>query len=313
MSGTTGDTVATPNLDAYQRQGGGTTTTEAPEPTREAADDDFESDILDELEGTKSKLETTEKKLKNLEKSSSDYAKFQEGLKNLISPEDKTTKDPDQVEIAELEASLEELIEDFEEAKKRGQNMPITQKVARKALESAIRAKKSEMALKKKFLDVEGKVDRMNDADHKADQKTYDALNGFMVNAMDQLYGPGFETQAQKDSMSKGVSDQINTEIARLKAEDPQAWRRIRSSADLQQRMITYYVERNIPPKARQIIEERKLQETPFTEGQLIAALREAKAKIKDPKEREKMITKIRRDLLELKYAPKRGTLRSRG
>lgn len=316
--GDTPNVETTPNLDAYERMNGGqtprqTTQQTHAEPGRTHSQViELDDEFMEEFTATKDELVKARKEIDELKKTTGAHKQFTEGLKNLVSPDGGKETDPDQAELHELESSLDELIEEFKKAEASGRPMPLTQKTSKKSLTAAINIKKREIELKKKIEAMETKVDLLTDPLYAKDQDTYKSLGKLLGKQMDQLYGPGFENEAQKKGMSDAVVEQVNVEINRLKKEDPDAWRRVQGDETLQKNLVNYYVERNIPPKARQIMEEQKLRDTPITDGQLHAAFKEAKT-LKDPKRREEMTTKIRREILSRRYGGKKGPLSSIG
>lgn len=291
---------ATPNLDAYLGR-----KAIAPEAalSGDSGPDEASLAFLEEFEGTKAELGALKSQMSKLSKESDDHSRFKEGLRNFVAPGSKKDVDPDVAELSEIEADLSEMIELLNEAKRQGKEYPITAKT-KKALEQVVRAKKNEIELKKRLGSVETKIDQANNPQVKAENATFDNLNSILRSSMDTLFGAGFEMQEQKDGNAYSISKQVDKHINELRNNDPDAWAQIVGNKKHQERLINFFVEKNIPPRARQILAEQKLKETPITEEFLWASFREADG-IKDAEERAKIKTKLRQDILEIHYAPK--------
>jgi hypothetical protein len=282
------DGDATPNLDAYMRRDGGAPATKEVTPDQDDNDDDSAA-FMEEFEGTKSRLSAAEKRN---EEQARELADFKKSLKNVVAPDADTEVDEDTQDLKGLEKDLADMMAEFEKAEASGHKMPLTQKLAITSLRSLIKQKKKDIENTKKFANIEAR----NNPEVMRDNKAFEAMEVILNESVDKLFGEGADMQ--KQGMIASVAKQVNVEIGRLQKEDPSAWFKVRSNPAMQAKLINYFVEQNVPPKARQIIEEKRLQETPMSTGELWAAFREARDKMSKGPMRDEMMTKLRQDIM---------------
>ncbi len=210
-------------------------------------------------------------------------------------PEDDNKQDPN-------EAFLDHVLQQSLEAEKDGRPMPITTNLAVKLFET----QKQLTEAMKVINDLKGKTDQALDPVARLDQQTYANLDNILQDSLFTMFGRENVSQ-QKYS---GIASEITAEIKKLQTEKPDLWEDIRRSPKHQAAMVRHFVDKNVPPAARKLMQDDAVQKYEMTEADLINAFREAKD-IQDPKVRDKVQTKIRQDLLEKRW--KSQQRRSRG
>ena len=99
------------------------------------------------------------------------------------------------------------------------------------------------------------------------------------------------------------ASQKIINEVQRIQRERPDIWQQIRKNPEYQKRLVMHHVEQIIPPKARELLRNEKIQNTPMSNQDLWQAFREAGEKYKDnPTMRQKIQTSIRQEIISRKF-----------
>jgi len=181
------------------------------------------------------------------------------------------------------------------EAEKEGQGIPLTANLAVKLAEVA----RQNEALTKQLEDLTKKQQVMADPMVQLDNQTYMNIDTTIENQLGKIYGevPAF----QFDAITKELSSTIN----QIKKDHPQAWDEIRRSPTKQQQLANHFVMKNVPPKAREMMQNEKIQNTPMTQQELLQAFDESK-EIEDPKQRTRIQQNIRQSILEQMLQDKR-------
>lgn len=125
-------------------------------------------------------------------------------------------------------------------------------------------------------------------------------------NAMSVIYGADDTYEMQRDAQWDAVSKQIFTELKDLSESEPETLDQILRSPQARERMVSHFVKLNIPPRARQILEEQRMQQTVQTTGDLEKAWVQARD-IPDDRERSRVQTMIRQAWWEQRHVERFG------
>lgn len=218
------------------------------------------------------------------------------------SDEAPSAPDPVDTEIHEAERALEYYIAQGFEAEKAGEPMPLTIDTGIRSLQDRIRYLKEGRENRTKISQLEQAVRLAFDGDTQMDLTANRQLGSSLMSAIDTIYGQGDQNLAQKRAMWGAVSNLMQTELTNLKKDKPAAWDRIRRDPGKLQKLAQYFVEQTIPPRARELLQMHEVQSRPLTEGDLWGAWEEA-GQVQDPRQRDQLRTKIRQDLLAVRFS----------
>lgn len=160
-------------------------------------------------------------------------------------------------------------------------------------------------ALEQKFDGANAKLGQVSHPEYVADQKAYDDLTTFVDRSLKQLYGDDPQLATVRSHQTKAISLQLVDEIKRFQAQDPKGWQEMRRDPNTLAQWTNNIIKQNIPPQARKIIEQEQLKNYEFSADELYQAHREAQ-KMPPSKERDRIMTNIRRDIMSAKFNPKR-------
>jgi hypothetical protein len=192
---------------------------------------------------------------------------------------------------------MDQYIQAAIDAERAGRPIPLTANAAIKSLKFQIsqiqrnEAKDAEIAALQRQLKEQGNPARQIDV------QAYSNIDGHLMSALKTVYGADFNIMPHFNA----IGGQIVDEIKQIQREEPETWDRIRRDPTYQRKMVNYFVEQSIPPKARQLLQEEQIRQTPLTGQDLHAAWRETKELLsKDPQNGalRKQLGEIREQLL---------------
>ena len=238
-----------------------------------------------EVESLKSERDSMAKVMKGTE---NEVARIKRAV--VGEPEHKRSPDDEDGDFANmfLDAALED-------QKNGGKGLPLTTKLAMEMVEMR-KANRQLSDQIKKLTEGHGKL---TDPEIQYDQQAFGAMDLQVQNTLQSVYG---EIQPH---MFRAVTSAMADEIKNLKATKPQVWAEIRRNPEYQRRMSLHFVEKMVPPKARQIMTDEKERNTPMTRKELKQAMGEAN-QIANPEKRAQVKEMIRQKLLEDMYSNKR-------
>jgi hypothetical protein len=250
------------------------------------------SDYLSELKGEVGELKKDRSELRGaVDRSNRTLERIQSAFKdepqNSEDEEDDTGRDQKLLDMF-LDAALED-------QKAGGKGMPLTTKLAMETVALKKELREVRAALK----DFGNRQTVTSSADYKYDQDAYSQMDMRVQDAIGSIYGGEVD-----EHLFEAVSKDIGKEITRLKNEKPQVWEQIRRNPEYIKRMALYFVEKKIPPRAREIMMADKEKATPMGMNELRQAFREADS-IKDPRARQEIKEAIRQKTLELSFGKK--------
>ncbi len=194
------------------------------------------------------------------------------------------------------EIELQEFMADFEAARKRGIEMPITEKLAKKLADNK-KSQSSELAeLKEKIKKLEAAAGAISDPGYQSETAALYKMSDILVDTLKGMYG------AVDTHIENAVAQKIRNEIDRIKKEAPDNWNEIRKSERLQKAMVNHFVKQVIPVKARELMDKEVAENTPIDMNALGKAFKEAK-EMKDPEQRSKAIRYVRQQYWAHKFS----------
>ena len=246
------------------------------------------SDYLNELKGKVEGLESERVELKGaVEKSNKTLTRLQAALRD-----EEDSEESDDEKDDRLLKMFREAAED--DKKQGGKGLPLTTKLA----EENIQLRKMLRELKTDIGTLKETQKATSSPEFKYDQDAFSKIDMEVQEGISKIYGE------IDQHLYEAVSKDINKEIQRLKKDHPQTWEQIRRNPEYIKRMSMHFVEKKIPPRAREMLREEQEKSTPMTLGELKKAFKEADA-IKDPRSRAEVRTNIRQKMLELTYKTK--------
>jgi hypothetical protein len=251
------------------------------QPTQEAS----ASDYLNELKGKVDGLEKERGELKGAVERST---KMVERISSAFKDEQPEDEDDDTRDQRLLDMFLDAALED---QKSGGKGMPLTTKLAMETV--GLKKQLREMAAAMKDLSTKQQVS--TSAEFKYDQDAFSKIDMQVQDAISSIYGD------VDQHLFEAVSKDIGKEIQRLKTDKPQAWEQIRRNPEYLKRMSMHFVEKKIPPRAREMLNAEKEKNTPMTDKELRQAFKEADV-IKDPRARAEVRAAIRAKMLESSF-----------
>lgn len=233
-------------------------------------------------------------------------------LRTAFAPEQPRV-DPRAERRANAENQLDYYVQAALEAERAGKPMPLTANLAAQLFQWQIEQTEKEGQTAATLADLQAKLEAATNPNFQIDQRAYSVMDSQIMNAMSTIYGSGPEYQGQRAAQFKAVAAQVGTELKDLQKTDPGTWDEIRRDDRKIQRMVNYFVEQNLPPRARQILAQQQMENEPQTMEGLLGAFREAQTAYKDdPRQLARVTPQIRAEILAEMMASRRNNGRPR-
>jgi hypothetical protein len=251
-----------------------------------------------QLEQTKEEASRFSRELSSVKEASSKSSEALDKIKAALMGDDGEPADPVQSQVAELEAKMDQVLQIAIESERNGRPIPLTVSTAVDALKAQIENVKYRAAAEKRLAEMEKQLKEVSNPSKVIDQTAYNNMDSSIQTALNAIYGTSDEYDEVKQAQFNSISSQIINEIRDLQKNDPQMWDKIRRNPKAQQNLVTHFVKKTIPPRARQIMEEDSIKKTPLGTDELLNAFREAKElAAKDPRAAA-YVSEIRQELL---------------
>ena len=249
------------------------------------------SAYLQQLQSLQAEQAETRQRAEGLEGKLKESGEFITRIKDAVTGKEAAPVDEEQSFLDTfLEASLEDKT-------RGGKGMPLTTKLA-VGLAEQMKANKD---LRNEIKAIKEALENQNNPETYYDKQAYTWLDTEIQNGLQSIYGrdnPHIKNQFQ------AVVAGVNDEIRNLRQTRPAVWAEIRRNPESMKSMAMEFVERAVPPKAREILANERAKNTPMTRQDLIEANEEAK-KIQDPAQRAKAKEAIRQQMLVNMYRGK--------
>ena len=181
---------------------------------------------------------------------------------------------------------------------RQGADAPMTVKIGADFYQYAAEQSEREDQLMARIAKLEAQLAAAADPRTQINNLAFSQMDNFLTTALDGIYGPGQTYMKQKTYQFKALSAQICDEIKLLQKEKPEVWESIARDREKQKRMVNYFVEQNMPPAARQMVERQRIREEPQGLPQLVEALREARETYADnPTALRQIVPRIRHEI----------------
>ena len=246
-------------------------------------------EYLEKLQAMEAEVRTTRE---SSEKLSKDFQSSQDVLNKIKGAFGGDTKEErdEAAEFADefLEASLAD-------KSKGGSGMPLTTKLAVSLAESM----KANKAMRLELDEIKKAIQQQNNPEEMYNRQAFTWFDTEIQNNLEMIYGKDYDR-----SLFGAVANNINQEISQLRQTKPAVWAEIRRNPAHVRSMAMKFVERVVPPKARQMLAAEKAKNTPMTRQDLMNAKTEADA-IEDPRARSQAKAQIRQQILSQMYSHK--------
>ena len=243
----------------------------------------------DYLESLKGDIEGVKEDVKSKSEKIDRSAKMAERLERVFRDE----ADDSNLSDDEKDARFLKQFKEAAEADKKagGSGLPLTTRLAEENAE----LKKQMREIQKSLAALGNKHETSQSPEFKYDQAAFEKIDMQVQDSINSIYGE------IDQNLFEAVSKDIVKEVKRLKEQSPKTWEEIRRSPEMIRRMSMYFVEKKIPPRAREMLNAEKEQSTPMTMKELDQAFKEADS-IKDPRARGEVRAAIRQKKLEMSF-----------
>lgn len=225
-------------------------------------------------------------------------------VREAFSPQQKeSAPDP----IADIEQQMDYYLEQAMEAKSRGQAIPLTTNLALRTFQHQIENLRFQQEIRDAVKELKGATQQANSPERTINDQAYGQMENEIQNQLDRLYGTDPNQLGTKRSVYDSVVRLLQGDLTELQQKHPAQWDRLRRNPQQLASVVQNAVQRMMPPKALQIIQQEHLQNTPMELGELWAAFRQVdQRKDISPEERHELKGQIRRDILELQMNGRR-------
>lgn len=251
-----------------------------------------------ELEQTKKQSTQLQTKLSQVEGEARKSSEVVDRMRRALMGDevDQGQMDPYDKEIADLEAEMDQYLHAAIEAEKRGSPIPLTTKNGIDNLKNRIDFLQYKREMEKERQDLREQVKRLSNPSNTIDQQAYSNIDSHIVASLETIFGPQ-DTQV-KEAQFYAISKQIADEVSAIQKQDPQLWDRIRRDHKAQVRLVNNFVKQNIPPKARELLEQDRVRRTPLSTNELLSAWKEAKELAKTDPGMMRTVQELREQLV---------------
>jgi hypothetical protein len=216
--------------------------------------------------------------------------------------------------LAQYGESLDHLLGVALKSERAGNPMPVTAQIGSEFYDFAMQQVQQNLELQSQLEEMRAKIDGATNPRRIIWDQAMMDYDNLIRNAVGTIYGGGDEYAEVRDIQWDAISRQILTELKDLGATEPETLDRILRSPQHRRDMVTHFVKNNMPPRARQILEDERLKNTRQTSAELERAWMQARGAIQDPRERGRVQEKIRHQWWEARHEernPQRGAARA--
>lgn len=251
-----------------------------------------------ELSDTKSHAAQIEQRLKLVDSQTKQTNESLQRVRTALMGEEDNSQAPSPTEakIQGLQAQMDQYIEAAIEAERAGRPIPLTVNSAVQSLKFQIETLQEREQYQREIAELKAKIDQTSNPANQIDQMAYSNIDSHLVSALSTIFGPEEDTSAQ----FQAISNQIVKEIKDLKKSEPATWDRVRRDKSAQAKLVNYFVEKSIPPRARQLMRDDQIRREPISNDEMLNAYREAKElAAKGNGDARKHATELRQELLQ--------------
>lgn len=239
-----------------------------------------------DLEETKSRHEETVEELKSVktkaESSSAELDRIKRSIMGMDEAEKPVNESGDR--LSALKSELDQVAEMALEYERKGKPMPLTFNNTIRAIKAEMKFLERDSENSKEIKELKQQVKDLSNPGLLSDKIAYGNLDTYVMNGLDRIYGINEDSSDVKVAQFEAITNQIIKQIEKYKKDEPQVWDQIRRSQSNQQKLVNYFVQKNIPPKARQILEEDSVRKEPMSAREAIDTWKEAREAAKAEK-----------------------------
>lgn len=229
-------------------------------------------------------------------------------VKKAFTGEQEQRVDPSQARINEHEQFLDYFLQQGLEAERRGQPIPLTVTLGSKLAQENIASEKRAAKLEAKLAQLEGKINRQEDTGYRLTDQAAAVMEGMLQEGLAQVYGDDESSERTRAAQFEAVAGRISEEIKDLMKNDPKVWDKVRRNPASLRKMVNHFVGELIPPKARQMLENQRIQDVEQSTDELYIAFNQAKQMLENAgSDREiheytRVMDSIRQDIIGRQY-----------
>lgn len=237
-----------------------------------------------DLEVTKAEAENIKKEFSNFKQ---DVQKTQEVISKMkevfAGGEGTQNSDPIAQEISALEEEIQDYVDAAIRADKAGKPINMTVKIGIARAKDRIEFLKEKQAWAKEKEELKKDLKRVSDPNQRALDAMFIQTDDLIEQSLKTIY-PNEDSDV-REAQFAAIQKLVDKEFKNLHDNFPDDWRRLQRDKNALKKLVTFCVEKSIPPKARELLKEDKIRRTPLSGDELYAAYKEAKElAVKDPK-----------------------------
>ena len=217
---------------------------------------------------------------------------------------DDEAPDPYKQRSASFEALAAELDrEALEDQKRGGKGLPLTTKIGKELSEFARATLTQNQKLEQDIKELKNKVDVQSNPAVQNMQRITMVADNMTDEALEVMY-PGEDSAQVRQFMGDSVRTMINKEIRQMVKNNEMDDIKKLNNPKAVRGMVNHFMAQILPPKAREILENERIQNEPANPKDLMIAFREASTNLENAetdKERnhwDKIVTSLRQDFL---------------
>lgn len=231
-----------------------------------------------ELGQTQEELGYTKQELATIRQATEQNQRTLDSIRQIFAPDNRAAPTKGTKTKARAERMMEEFLQAALADKSRGgTGLPLTTTLATEFFQKMMEDADENEKLRSDIEELKKQTKRATDPSAALDLMAFADFDGKIMSALNTVYGAGDEYGQQKDAQYKAICMQIEQEIRDLKENDPDVWDRVRRNGTDRAKMVGHFVKLNIPPKARELLEEQQIRDTPLTLEDTYQAFLEAK------------------------------------
>lgn len=226
--------------------------------------------------------QATEKFAKELKSTKGDLNEGKatlEKLKKALSPDVDLPVDDMKSELARIEAEENELYDAALKAEKAGKPISLTVKNGLRTLALEKRYLTDMKAMKEENAKLKEKAEAAADPQQAQMSLAYSNIDTLIERNLETIYGEGDEYEDVKSAQVNSITKLISKELLKQQQENPKVFQRIMRDKQAQSKLVAHFVELNMPPRVRQMLQEDEIRRTPTSTSDLVTTFREARDK----------------------------------
>lgn len=194
---------------------------------------------------------------------------------------------PHERAISKHQEILDYYLQQGIEAERQGKPMPLTISNGVQLAQFAIEQTTLNNELKQELAAVKQAIARQENPDYQLTDRAAAAMEGMLEEGLAQVYGTDPAYDRTRQSQFTAVANRITEEIKDLMKNEPATWNQIRRQPTAMRRMVNHFVHEMLPPRAREIMEQQRIQATPQPVEELYQAFHEAREQMMSAKNAE--------------------------